>query len=161
MTVIHVRQHLTIKIIQLFKCRLNGIDCAEMAPSLEHKNREEEIKNAIKARNTVIKLASNIDYINDKIGKKQIETLLDRNDKLIDVICFGFDKYGRLLVELVSDNININKYLVSNKLAKEYDGGTKIQLGGYVFLNHSISNGDSSVLCGRLILSVKKLLSKK
>jgi endonuclease YncB( thermonuclease family) len=109
-----------------FKCRLNGIDCPEMAPSLEQKTRGEEIKNAIQARNTVIKIATNIHYINDKIGKKQLETLLDKNDKLIDVTCFGFDKYGRLLVELVSDNININKYLMYHNLAKAYDGGTKI-----------------------------------
>ena len=37
----------------------------------------------------------------------------------------GFDKYGRLLGTLISNNLNINKHMVDNGHGYEYFGGTK------------------------------------
>ena len=42
------------------------------------------------------------------------------------VKCNEFDKYGRLLVELLNDdNKTINQMLIDEGYAKAYDGGTK------------------------------------
>ena len=52
-------------------------------------------------------------------------------DKVVDVQCGEFDKYGRLLVEIV-DTENISDWLIKNKYAFEYDGGTKKDWGDYL-----------------------------
>jgi endonuclease YncB( thermonuclease family) len=108
-----------------YKCRLYGIDCSEMAPSKNLPSRDNEIKQAIQARNEVIKLSTDIKYVGDNVSKNDLQQLLDKNSKLVDIECSKFDKYGRLLVTIISDGININKYLISKNLAKEYYGGTK------------------------------------
>ena len=52
-------------------------------------------------------------------------------NKVVEVHCGDFDKYGRLLVELV-DTENISDWLIKNKYAFEYDGGTKKDWGEYL-----------------------------
>ena len=60
------------------------------------------------------------------------EKLLERiMNKVVDVQCGEFDKYGRLLVEIV-DTENISDWLIKNKYAFEYDGGTKKDWGEYL-----------------------------
>jgi endonuclease YncB( thermonuclease family) len=80
-------------------CRLLGIDSAE----IRSKNPDEKL-HAIKAR----------DYLRNLIL-----------DKIVEVKCQKFDKYGRVLVTITHDGINLNEDLVSKKLAYVYDGGTK------------------------------------
>ena len=46
-------------------------------------------------------------------------------NNIVEVHCKDFDKYGRLLVEIVYENVNINKWLIDNNYAKVYDGGKK------------------------------------
>lgn len=48
-------------------------------------------------------------------------------NKIVDVHCKDFDKYGRLLVEIFYENININNWLIEKNYAKKYDGGKKSQ----------------------------------
>ena len=50
---------------------------------------------------------------------------LDTNTKLVYVECLEFDKYGRLLAEIYYEGESINQWLIDNKYAFEYDGGTK------------------------------------
>ena len=50
--------------------------------------------------------------------------------KIIKVVAGEFDMYGRplgIIYGMTEDDesININMYLVRNKMAKSYDGGTK------------------------------------
>lgn len=45
--------------------------------------------------------------------------------KMVTVKCDDFDKYGRLLAEIYLDGESINQWLIDNKYAFEYDGGTK------------------------------------
>ena len=35
------------------------------------------------------------------------------------------EKYGRILAEVYLDGLHINKWMLENKLAEPYDGGTK------------------------------------
>lgn len=50
------------------------------------------------------------------------ELLLNKVVKLENV---KYDKYGRILCNVFLDNVNISEWLVSNKLAVVYNGGTK------------------------------------
>ena len=82
-----------------WNCRLINIDTPEL-----RSNNFQEKELAIKVR----------DYLKNKIL-----------NKVVNVKCFEFDKYGRLLVEIYLDNININNLLIEMNYAKKYDGGTK------------------------------------
>ena len=82
-----------------FTVRLNGID----TPEIKGKTATEK-ELAKKARDALSSL-----IMNKIIILKNIET----------------EKYGRLLAEVYVDDININNYMVDNKYAVKYDGGTK------------------------------------
>jgi endonuclease YncB( thermonuclease family) len=82
-----------------FQVRLNGIDCPEIKGSCE-----EEKSLAREVR--------------DKLS----ELLLHKQVILANV---GTEKYGRLLADVFLDQLHINKWLLDNRYAVEYDGGTK------------------------------------
>ncbi len=46
-------------------------------------------------------------------------------DKIVQVQCHEFDKYGRLLVDLVIEGVKVDEWLLSQGYAKKYEGGTK------------------------------------
>jgi endonuclease YncB( thermonuclease family) len=83
-----------------FSVRLRGID----SPELKTKNpKEKEL--AVQSRD---KLASFI------MGE------------MVTLENVAFDKYGRILAEVITkDGENVSKWMLENKLAVEYDGGTK------------------------------------
>jgi micrococcal nuclease len=82
-----------------FPVRLNGIDCPEIKGSSD-----EEKSLAREARD------------------KLTELLLHKQVILANV---GTEKYGRLLADVFLDQLHINKWLIDNRYAVEYDGGTK------------------------------------
>ena len=83
-------------------CRLNGID----TPEIRTKNASEK-EAAYTAR----------DRVRDLVEGKQVK---------IQSIAKP-DKYGRLLVELwTEDGTHVNQLLVDEGLARPYDGGTKV-----------------------------------
>lgn len=84
---------------QRFCCRLHGIDCAE----IRSKDPEEK-KQAREAR----------DFVRSIIL-----------DKVVDIECLAFDKYGRLLVKIYLDEVCLNDLLISKKYAYQYLGGRK------------------------------------
>ncbi len=86
------------------RVRLLGIDTPEMKPSKNLPNREEHIKKAIEAK----------EFLSSQILNKIITVKFKQNDK-----------YGRPLVELFNQDININNLMVEKGYAKSYDGGTK------------------------------------
>ncbi len=113
-----------------FTCRLNGIDTPEMKPRKDKHNRENEITWAKKARNEFLKLVCpdskccfNVDAKKEDIIKE-----LQNNRTLVSVKCLEFDKYGRLLVEIIpfEKTESVNSLLVKANMAVVYDGGTKI-----------------------------------
>jgi micrococcal nuclease len=85
--------------IYKYNIRLSGID----TPEIRTKNPDEK-KKGIETR----------DILLDKIL-----------NKLITIKCGKFDKYGRLLAEIIYEGENINTWLISQGLAYEYNGGTK------------------------------------
>lgn len=82
-----------------FSVRLNGID----TPELHTKNLEEK-EMAEKAR----------DALKMQIMNKEVEL---KNTKT--------EKYGRLLADVYCENFYINEWLVNERFAVKYDGGTK------------------------------------
>ena len=83
-----------------WNCRLLGIDTPELRTKDKH---EKEL--AIIAKENLTKLVLN---------------------KVIEIYCGGWDKYGRLLVTPITKNEgNICSWMIKNKYARAYNGGTK------------------------------------
>ena len=82
-----------------WNCRLSNVD----TPEIRTKNLKE------KAYAKVVR---------DKLREKILQNI-------VTVECKDFDKYGRLLVDIFYENININQWLIDNEYAKQYSGGKK------------------------------------
>ena len=98
----------TIKVVfsvfeKLFKfnCRIQGVD----TPEIRTKNKQEK-KFGLEVR--------------DKLTEKIL-------NKVVIIECGDFDKYGRLLVDIRDTESGelISEWLIKNKYAFKYDGGTK------------------------------------
>ena len=64
--------------------------------------------------------------VRDKLREKIL-------NKVVKIKCGDFDKYGRLLVEVITDEgENIKEWLINNKYAFAYDGGTKKKWSVYL-----------------------------
>jgi endonuclease YncB( thermonuclease family) len=92
-----------------YRCRCLGYDTPEMKPSLKNPNREKEKEVA-------------------KLAKARFIELLEKGkDGLIEVECFEFDKYGRILVNVYNgvDNESLNDIMIKEGHGIPYSGGTK------------------------------------
>jgi len=83
-----------------FSVRLNGID----APEIKGKT-EDEITVAKQARDELSKI-----ILNKQVILKNTQT----------------EKYGRILADVYLDELHLNKWMIDQHFAVEYDGGTKI-----------------------------------
>jgi micrococcal nuclease len=91
-----------------FNCRIQGIDTPE-----------------IRTR----------DLAEKEFGKKVRDELRKKIlNKVVDIQCGEFDKYGRLLIDIQckNENLNISKWLIDKDYAFAYDGGTKKKWGPYL-----------------------------
>lgn len=82
-----------------FSVRINKIDCPEIRGENEYEKQCAQIAKT-----------------------KVTELLLHKKVYLTNVTT---EKYGRVLADVVIDNINVAEYLLTNRLALSYDGGTK------------------------------------
>ena len=82
-----------------FSVRLNGIDTPEI------KGKTENEKNSAK-----------------KAQKALEDLILQKNIILKNV---ATEKYGRILADVYLEELHINEWLINNKYAVRYDGGTK------------------------------------
>ena len=85
--------------IYRFSVRLNGIDAPEMKSKFD-----EEIQMA-------------------KVAKHKLSELI--LNKCVSLQNVNTEKYGRILADVYIDNIYVNGWMVEQKLAVKYDGGTK------------------------------------
>ena len=46
-------------------------------------------------------------------------------DKIILLVCKDYDKYGRILADVIVDEKNVNDLMLTNGYCRPYDGGTK------------------------------------
>tara|TARA_E500000178_G_C16975221_1_gene732990 strand:+ start:1077 stop:1559 length:483 start_codon:yes stop_codon:yes gene_type:complete len=90
-----------------FNCRITGVDTPEIR-TRDKKEKELGIS------------------VRDKLREKIL-------NKVVKIKCGDFDKYGRLLVEVITDEgENIKEWLINNKYAFAYDGGTKKKWSVYL-----------------------------
>ena len=47
-------------------------------------------------------------------------------DKIVDIVCLDFDKYGRLLAEITFKGLRIDQWMIENGYAHPYEGKTKM-----------------------------------
>jgi len=101
-----------------FNVRLNGIDtCETRSDNLEIKNL------GLKAKYRVIEIITEKKY--KDLDKKAIINIFKNNNYLVNILCYEFDKYGRLLADVYIKNENISNILIKENLAYFYDGKTK------------------------------------
>lgn len=93
-----------------FKVRMYGYDSPEMKPRLDIPNRIQIKESAIKA-------------------KKKLSEMI--NQRIVELDCGGFDKYGRLLATVhlrencCKTSIDVNQWMVVNGYGYRYNGGRK------------------------------------
>ena len=96
--------------IYKFLARIYGIDCPELRSN--NLMEKEEAKKAKEfTTNFCLNKIVNIEIFNNK---------KDNKNKIIK------EKYGRLLISIEYNGLNLANELIKNKLAKEYFGGTKL-----------------------------------
>ena len=90
-----------------YRFRTFGYDSPEMKPLKSKPNREEEKAKAVIAR--------------DKFK----EIIKFETNELVELEMLGFDKYGRILVNVIKDGINVNEWMIKNNHGYPYFGGAK------------------------------------
>lgn len=100
-------------------CRLNGIDTPEMRGG-----DEDEKAAAIKARDHLIFLLAG-QKIGKDVSRKNIREFFSERNIVLQIKCGDFDKYGRLLIEIIKEGFFINFKMISDGFAGEYSGKTK------------------------------------
>jgi len=110
-----------------FNVRLNGIDTCELK-SKNEKNKEL----ACFARSRLLSLITKKEISETTLLKdrRMINNFLNKNTYCVWIECLEFDKYGRLLGNIYSDNKSVNEsfsnLLIKEKLAYNYTGETKL-----------------------------------
>ena len=118
----------TIKVEDIYykiHCRLSGID----TPELKTEDEDERVA-AKEARNHLIELLTGQKMRHD-VSRKEIQVMCANVNSVVNVRCFNNDKYGRVLVEIIKEGININKKMVEDGYAGVYDGKKKIKWSSY------------------------------
>ena len=109
-----------------FNMRLNGIDTCELK-SKNEKNKEL----ACFARSRLISLITDKDISETSLLKdrRMINNFLNKNVYCVWIECLEFDKYGRLLANIYSNentSESFSNILLKEKLAYKYTGETKL-----------------------------------
>ena len=109
--------------IYKFKVRLDGIDACERIS-----NDPEKKKLALAARNRILQLIGidvGLDLFKEWSNKEVVDMLKIR-PCFVSLTCKHFDKYGRILADVATENdSSLSKVLINESLACYYDGGTK------------------------------------
>lgn len=92
-------------VVQRRKVRLLGIDCPELKPKLTAENRAQVVKKAVAAR----------DYVSSQIL-----------DKRVMVSILADDKYGRPLVKVTYNKMDLATTMIELGYGVPYDGKTKV-----------------------------------
>ena len=109
-----------------FDCRMYGYDSPEMNPSMTKLNRGDEKAAALKAKHALLSYVADTVVLTNKYTNAELNAALKRNRKIIQLRCREFDKYGRLLVDIITDDGKcINDLMIDGGYGYKYTGGTK------------------------------------
>lgn len=107
------------------QCRLMGLDSPEM------KSKDEDEKKAAHLSRSHLMFLLTGKKIENETSREQIKKICAETNAIVNVKCLDFDKYGRLLVEIWANSINVNEKMISDGFAGPYDGGTKSDWRSY------------------------------
>ena len=111
-----------------FKTRIAGIDTLEMKTpkDVPESKRDAYKKTAVRAKNEVLRLVTGAAVQEDRdYSRQELNEILLASQKLVEVKINGYDKYGRLLIDMRVDGKSVAEHLLDKKLAYAYDGGAK------------------------------------
>jgi endonuclease YncB( thermonuclease family) len=109
-----------------FKVRLSEIDTCEITSKVEQNK-----SLAIQAKVRLISLICNRDVSNCLLlsDKKTLVSFLENNNHCVWLECLNFDKFGRLLANIFSNESSTESFsqiLIKENLAYRYEGKTKL-----------------------------------
>ncbi len=113
---------ITVKIDSIYyrmNCRLARIDTPEM------KSSDPQEKEAGKMAKRHLAFLLTKQKVELDIKREQMRKICEDINPIIKVNCLEFDKYGRLLIEIWVDSMNVNDKMIEDGFAGLYDGGTK------------------------------------
>lgn len=90
----------------MYKFRTYGYDSPEMKPLKTKPNRDEEKKKAVEAR-------------------EAFKQITNWEHSLVTLHMMKFDKYGRILVKVYKNNVDINQWMIDQGHGYPYYGGKK------------------------------------
>jgi endonuclease YncB( thermonuclease family) len=109
-----------------FSCRMAGYDTPEMKPPKTKVDRDVEKARALKSKHALMtKVCDSVPELSTTPTNVELDACVQKNRKVIQVICKEFDKYGRLLVEIPNDVGTVNDWMIQQGYGYAYDGGTK------------------------------------
>jgi hypothetical protein len=114
-----------------FDCRMAGYDSPEMKPLKTAANREAEKIAALRSKIALLSFVCDGIDVTHAYTNKELDEVVKRNKKLIELQCKEFDKYGRLLVEIPAPELSlspastVNSWMILNNYGYKYTGGTK------------------------------------
>jgi hypothetical protein len=110
-----------------------GSDTPDMKPPKTKPDRDVEKARAIRAKQAL--LSHLVDGIRVPVGSTgslanaELDAAVCKNRRTVPIICKEFDKYGRLLVEVMLEGVeglrSVNEWMVREGFGYAYDGGTK------------------------------------
>jgi endonuclease YncB( thermonuclease family) len=109
-----------------FNCRMAGYDTPEMKPPANKVGREVEKARALKARQALLSHVCDGITETGTYTKHEINAAIAGSKRVVEMRCKEFDKYGRLLVEILLENgTTVNDWMVEKGYGYRYSGGTK------------------------------------
>ncbi len=109
-----------------FACRMAGYDTPEMKPPKTKPDRDVEKARAVRAKQAL--LSHLVDGVGPtgSLANAELDAAVAKNRRTIPIMCKEFDKYGRLLVEVMLEGVgSVNEWMVREGFGYAYDGGTK------------------------------------
>ena len=109
-----------------FDCRMNAYDAPEIKPLKSLPNREAEKQAAIRSKTALLSFVCDGVDAAKSYTNKELDAIVKLNKRIIELQCKGFDKYGRVLVEIpLTDQGAVNVWMIENNYGYAYSGGTR------------------------------------
>jgi endonuclease YncB( thermonuclease family) len=112
-----------------FDCRMNAYDAPEIKPLKTMLNREAEKQAAVRSKTALLSFVCDGVDATKSYTNKELNAIVKLNKRIIELECKGFDKYGRVLVEIpLASTIGlgaVNNWMIENNYGYAYSGGTR------------------------------------
>jgi hypothetical protein len=105
---------------------MNAYDAPEIKPLKTMLNREAEKQAAVRSKTALLSFVCDGVDATKSYTNKELDAIVKLNKRIIDLECKGFDKYGRVLVEIpLATQGAVNVWMIENNYGYAYSGGTR------------------------------------